>query len=285
MSKRIFKAEGAVFGLLLFVSFLSLFFSTRTFAANFRNAGLSFFLGIRNGIHGITEFVSETILAIRELSILREEYAELTVRIARHEELERSASEILSENRRLREQLDFAHTVTYKNIPAEIIGKDPDNLFSALVINKGMHSGVSENMPVIAFQNGTQSLVGKVIKAGLFESMVMPLFDTSSFVAARFAYSRYEGIVGGQGRQDKPLVMRFSQRHTGNEINFGDEVVSSGVGGIYPPNINIGRVSEILYQESEISMEVELESSVDFSRLEYVFVVNNSRKEGGGSVE
>ncbi|MDR0785069.1 MAG: rod shape-determining protein MreC [Treponema sp.] len=285
MNKKTLKAEGAIFGLLFFVSFLFLFFSTRSFATGFKNFGLSFFFGVRNGVHEITRTVSDTILAIKELAILREEYAELTVRIARYEELERNASEILSENRRLREQLDFAHAAAYKNIPAEITGKDPDNLFSALVINKGAHNGVSENMPVIAFQNGTQSLVGKVIKAGLFESMVMPLFDASSFVAARFAYSRYEGIVGGQGRQDKPLVMRFSQKHAGNEINFGDEVISSGVGGVYPPNINIGRVSKILYQESEISMEVELESSVDFSRLEYVFVVNSGKKEGVGSLE
>jgi rod shape-determining protein MreC len=283
MNKKVFKAEGAVFGLLLFVSFVLLFFSTRTFATNFKNIGLSFFLGVRNGVHEISRGFSDTILAIKEIAVLREEYAELTVRIARYEELERNASEILSENRRLREQLDFVHTVTYKNIPAEIIGKDPDNLFSAFVINKGTHSGVSENMPVIAFQNGTQALAGKVIKAGVFESMVMPLFDASSFVAARFASSRYEGIIGGQGGQDKPLTLRFSQKRARDEVNIGDIVVSSGMGGVYPPNINIGRISDILYRESEISMEVEM--SLDFSRLEYVFVVNSGKEEGVESVE
>ncbi|MDR0643723.1 MAG: rod shape-determining protein MreC [Treponema sp.] len=278
MNKRVFKAERAVFCLLFFVSLLLLFFSTRIFVANFKDAGLSFFLGARNGVHKIAGTISDMALAIKEIAVLREEYAELTDRIARYEELERNASEILSENQRLREQLDFARTVTYKNIPVKIIGRDPDNLFSALVINKGAHSGVSENMPVIAFQNGTQALVGKVIKAGLFESMVMPLFDPRSFVAARFAYSRYEGIVGGQGGIDKPLVMRFIQKRARNELNFGDVVVSSGMGGIYPPDVNIGRVSNILYQESEISMQVELEPSVDFSRLEYVFVVNGNKE-------
>jgi rod shape-determining protein MreC len=283
MNKRIFKAESAVFGLLLFVSFVFLFLSTRSFAIDFKNIGLSFFLGARNGIHEIAEAVSDTVLALKEIAVLREEYAELTIRIARYEELERNASEILSENKRLREQLDFTRTIAYKNIPAEIIAKDPDNLFSAFVINKGSHNGVSENMPVIAFQNGTQALVGKVIKAGVFESMVMPLFDASSFIAARFTSSRYEGLVGGQGSQDKPLVMRFSQKRARDEVNFGDIVVSSGMGGIYPPDVNIGRISNILYRESEISMEVEM--SIDFSRLEYVFVVNSGTKEEVGSVE
>ena len=65
-----------------------------------------------------------------------------------------------------------------------------------------------------------------------------------------------------------------------NSRQKGDVVVSSGMGGIYPSDVNIGRVSDILYQESEISMQVELEPSVDFSRLEYVFVVNGNKKEG-----
>ncbi|MDR1127202.1 MAG: rod shape-determining protein MreC [Treponema sp.] len=283
MNKKVFKAEGVVFGLLLFVSFVFLFFSTRTFATNFRNVGLSFFSGIRSSIYEIARVVSDTVLAIKEIAILREEYAELTIRVARYEELERNASEILSENKRLREQLDFARTVVYKNIPAAITGKDPDNLFTAFVINKGTHNGVSENMPVIAFQNGMQVLIGKVIKAGLFESMVMPLFDASSFVAARLASSRYEGIINGQGSQDKPLIIRFSQKRARDEISLGDMVVSSGMGGVYPPDINIGRINKILSRESEISMEVEM--SMDFSRLEYVFVVNSGTKEEIGSLE
>ena len=53
-------------------------------------------------------------------------------------------------------------------------------------------------------------------------------------------------------------------------------VVSSGIGGIYPSGINIGRVVRINYEENELSMEVELEPSIDFSRLEYVFVISST---------
>jgi rod shape-determining protein MreC len=154
-----------------------------------------------------------------------------------------------------------------------VIGRDPDNLFSAIIINKGSFSGIAVNMPVIAYQNGAQSLVGKVIQAGVFESMVMPLYDNSSFIATRLSQSRYEGIIEGRGNAESFLLMRYIRKQARDEISIGDMVVSSGMGGIYPPGINIGRVSRILYQENEISMELEVEASIDFSRLEYVFVI------------
>lgn len=231
------------------------------------------FSGIRGSIYGVSSFVSRTVLSIQELAALRREYAELTDRVTRYEQLERNAAEIRLENNRLREQLEFSQSITFKYTAAEIIGRDPDNLFSAFVINKGKQHGLASNMPVIAFQNGLQALVGKIVQAGQFESLVMPLYDTSSYVSSRFLQSRYEGIVEGQGNSEATLLMRFIRKRARDEISPGDLVVSAGMGDVYPAGINIGRVSKILYQEYETSMEVELEMSIDFSRLEYVFVI------------
>jgi rod shape-determining protein MreC len=267
-------AVSYVFTALALVSFSMLFFSTRSSAVDFRDLGLSFFSGMRGGIYEVSSRISRIVLSIRELASLSREYNELVDRITRYEQLERNAAEILQENARLREQLGFSQSLDYRHIPAELIGRDPDNLFSALVINKGKYSGVTNNMAVIAWQNGVQGLVGKVIQAGQFESLVMPLYDVSSFVSSRLAISRYEGIVEGQGNPDIPLRMRFINKRAREEINRGDLIISNGMGGVYPSGITVGRVSGINYQEYEISMEVELEPAVDFSRLEYVFVIN-----------
>jgi rod shape-determining protein MreC len=283
-----FNTSVAVFGGLVIVSFLSLFFSTKSFAFNFKDIGLSLFLGVRNGVYAAASMVSETVAAIQELAVLREEYAELVDRVARYEQIERNAADIIMENRRLREQLGFLDTATYKSIPAQIVGRDPDNLFSAIAINRGEVHGIVAGMPVIAYQNGMEGLVGKVIQTAKLESLVIPLYDARSFVAARLAASRYEGIVEGQGSQDAPLVMRFIQQRVASEINAGDVVVSSGLGGVYPPEISIGRVTNVNYQEYEISMEIILEPLVDYSRLEYVFVLDKESvrtEEGSVSAE
>jgi rod shape-determining protein MreC len=255
------------------MSFTMLVLSSGTFILNFKDIGLSTFSGIRSGVDAALSFVSRTVLSVRELATLREEYNELSDRISRYEQLERSSAEIRQENIRLREQLGFSESLIYKHIPAKIIAQDPDNLYSAFVINKGRRDGIETDMAVIAFQDGMQALVGKVVQSGFVESLVMPLYDTSSFVSARFSESRYEGIVEGQGRYEDPLLMRFIRRRAGEEIQFGDMVISSGMGRLYPANVNIGRVSRVLVQESENSIDVELEPSIDFSRLEYLFVI------------
>ena len=272
--------DAYVFAVLSMVSFSALFFSVRSFLIDFRDMGLSMYSGIRGSVHEVSAFVSRTINSVQELANLNREYAELSERIARYEQLERSAADIRQENQHLREQLDFAKTIRYRYIASEITGHDPDNLFSAFVINKGQKHGVSANMPVIAYQNGTETLVGKIVQAARFESLVMPLYDSSSFISARLAESRFEGIVEGQGKPGNPLLMRFVRGRVRGEINIGELVVSSGLGGVYPPGISLGRVSNILYQESDTSVEIEITSIADFSRLEYVFVID-ARKPGG----
>ena len=270
--KNRFSPEFYVFAGLVLVSLSALVVSTRE-AIDFRDAFFSPFSGIRGAVTQASSAVSGTVLAIGELARLREEHAELLDRIARYEVLERTAVEISQENARLREQLGFSQEMAFRHIPARIVGRDPDNLFSAFVINQGTRAGVTRDMPVIAWQGGTQALVGKVVQARPFESLVLPVYDSNLFVSARLATSRFEGIVEGQGNPNADLLMRFVPRRARDEISRGDLVVSSGLGGVYPPDINIGRVSRVVYDEHDISIDVELQPLIDFARLEFVFVI------------
>ena len=263
-----------VFSALVLISFLVLFLSSRNDFISVKNFGLSLFSGIRSGIHEVSSFISRSFLSIQELSDLRQDYSELVSRIARYEQLERTAAEIRQENFRLREQLGFSENLRYRHIPAQIIGRDPDNLFSTFVINKGQRDGVGVNMPVIAYHNTAQGLVGIVINAGTYESLVMPIYDSSCFISARLSESRYEGIVEGRGNPERHLLMRYINRRAREDIFPGDMVVTSGLGGVYPPGINIGRVSRINFQEAELSMDLELDPVIDFSRLEFVFIIS-----------
>jgi len=269
-----------VFIFLMLVSFSMLMFSGRSFVFDVKNIGLSLFSGIRGGIYELTSFVSRTVLSVRELADLRKEHSELLRQLERYEELERSNAEIYQENIRLREQLGVSQSLRYRRIPAQISGRDPNNLFSAVVINKGSISGVSNNMTVVAWQNGTMALVGKVIQTGALESLVMPIFDINSLIASRFSVSRYEGIIEGQGNPEAPLLMRFVPKRARDEINIGDIIISSGMGGVFPAGLNIGRVSNVNVPEYETSLEVEVIPMIDFSRLEYVFLIEADNQAG-----
>jgi rod shape-determining protein MreC len=277
--KKRIGADVYVLAALMLFSFSLLLFSTRSFVFDIKDFGLSFFSGVRGAIYAVSSAVSRTVLSVRGLVTLRGEYNELLKRISDYEYLERNAAGIRAENNRLREQLDFSRTLRYRHIPVEISGRDPDNVFSAFVINKGARHGIENNMPVIAFQNGMQALAGKVIQTGRSESLVMPLYDRRCFVSARLSQERYEGIAEGQGSPTLPLLMRALSKRALDDISVGDIVVTSGMGGVYPAGIMLGRVSGILFHEYETSLELELESALDFSRLEYVFVLDKESME------
>ena len=295
--KKRINSASYIFILLCLISVSMLFLSTRDFSITVKESGLTMYSGLRASIYRLRSFVSGTILSIRELAILKAQYDELAERISRYEQLEKTAGGIRQENNRLREQLDFAQDISYRHIAAEIIGNDPDNLFSALVINKGRKDGIALNMPVIAFQKNEKTqtsdmtptgtvLVGKVVEAAQFESLVMPIYDTTSYISSRLGESRIEGIVEGQGSPDAPLLLRFVRRQTRGEISIGEQVITSGLGGVFPSGILLGRVSRVLYQDTDTSIEIELESSADFSRLEYVFVIDtHSALEQRGAAE
>ncbi|MDR1231935.1 MAG: rod shape-determining protein MreC [Spirochaetaceae bacterium] len=273
-AKKRSRREVYVFAVLCGVSFSCLLFSTRSFVVNFRDAGFSLFSGIRIGIHSVASFAGGIVNSIQELARLRRDYAELVERMERYEIFERTSAEIRQENYRLREQLDFSLSLQYKHTVAEITGRDPDNLYQAFSVNKGKRHGVETNMSVIAYQDGIQALVGIVIQAGLFESLVMPLYSGTAYVSARFAKSRYEGLVEGQGGLEFPLRMRSITKRARSEIQEGDVVITSGLGGMYPAGITIGRVSSLYFEEALTSMEIELVPSIDFSRLEYVIIIS-----------
>jgi rod shape-determining protein MreC len=272
--KKRSRRENYIFIALCCISFSCLLFSTRSFVVDFRDAGLSLFSGLRIGMYSVSSYVSGIVNSIHELAQLRRDYAELVERMERYEIFERSAAEIRQENYRLREQLDFSLSLQYKHTVAEITGRDPDNLYQAFAVNKGKRHGIETNMCVITYQNGVQALVGVVIQVGLFESLVMPLYSEKTYVSARFAQSRYEGLVEGQGGLEFPLHMRSITKRARDEIQEGDAVITSGLGGIYPAGLTIGRVTSMHIEEDLTSMEIELVPSVDFSRLEYVIIIS-----------
>ncbi|MCL2411447.1 MAG: rod shape-determining protein MreC, partial [Treponema sp.] len=108
--------------------------------------------------------------------------------------------------------------------------------------------------------------------------LVMPVFDNNSAISARFSESRFEGIIEGQGNSETPLMKRFVPRRAREEINIGDIIVTSGMGGIFPPEINIGRVSGINVLEYGTTLNVYIVPMIDFLRLEYVFVIEAERE-------
>ena len=261
---------------LVISSSLMLGFSSGGFIVNIKTIGFSCFSTMQKGVHAVAGGVTMLFTSVRDMANLREEYDALTEKLKDYEYLRRSNAEIRKENERLREQLGLSQSVTYRNIAAQIIGRDSDNIYSGITIDKGAMSGIRKNMPVIAIQSGSVGIVGKVVTVGLTTSIVMPVYDSSCNISARIQNTRDQGLVSGNGSIDAPLSLDYIRKRVLQEIHFGDIVVTSGENGNYMRDIPIGTITKITVLDYDSSLEIEMEPIIDFSRLEMVFVVDQS---------
>ena len=263
----------AILILLVIACIVSIGISTGGSLTKPKQVGFTIVSVFQKGASGISGFFSNTVNSINELSRLRTEYEQLKEKLAQYEEIERDIDELKQENRSIREQLGFSRTSPYKNIPAEVIGKDPGNTFHSIIINKGRKHGIERNMPVIGLEDGYHGLVGKVADVGEFASIIVPIYDSSAFVSARLQESRFEGLISGSGYSESILKMDYVNKMARESIKYGDFVITSGMKSVYPKGIYIGRVTAIEGKEWDTSLQLEIEPVVDFNKLEYVFVL------------
>jgi rod shape-determining protein MreC len=259
--------------LLVASSLVMLLLSTRSLAGLPQRIGLTFSSLFQTGFHSVGDFFSQTADSIAELRRLKANYEAAMEKLAQYETIERGLAETRAENERLKRQLDFSSQDSLRKLSARVIAKDPGNFHTTIVIDRGVKDGLRKNLPVIAYQDGVQGLVGRVTEVGRSSSIVLPIYDQSSNVAARMERNRYEGLASGSGDIDTPLLLRYVKKLAKEDIQFGDLVVTSGMWRTYPEGIAIGRVAELLEEDYKTSVEYRLEPVIDFSRLEYVFVV------------
>ena len=265
--------KGATLAALVLVSLICLMVSNRTLVIKPKEIGLSVAGFFQRSFTGLFTWFGDTAGSIGQLRAAREELAAARARLEEMDQATREVLELRRQNAALKEQLDFAQNLPPERIAAEVIARDTDNLFSTITLNKGSRQGVKKGMPVVAWQGDIEGLVGKVVLVGPGSSQVLPLYDPQCIVSARVDTTRDEGLVAGQGKDRGTLVMNYVKKIAKDKIGYGDLVVSSGLGGVYPKGINVGRIRDITAPAYETSLVLQVQPIIDFDRLEYLFLV------------
>jgi rod shape-determining protein MreC len=181
------------------------------------------------------------------------------------------------ENSRLRALLEFRSELTYQVIPAEVVAAEPNRPLGtgAVIINQGKDKGIKRNMPVV----NLQGLVGKIQEVFPYRSTVQLMLDPNFRVSALDQRSRVFGII--KPHTGPGSILKLDNVPSGEDVRTGDEVVSSGLGGIFPPGIRIGVVSGVEERSlsktmpySGVFKEIKVRPSVDFSSLEELFILD-----------
>jgi rod shape-determining protein MreC len=264
--KKNYLALGAV--TLLAVLILSL---PPRAATRFKLAVSSWFLplfGLANTAQQLPADLADSVLPRREL-------LQQIDRLRRTNEVllaqASQAAAILRENDQLRTQLGWQRQAPWKLKLANVVLREPANWWRTLQIDLGSRDGLRENLPVITIQG----LVGRVSAVGFTRSQVVLLGDPNCRVSALVDNpARDTGIIGAGGPLDTSLV-ELTYLSGGVSLKPGQNVFTSGLGGVFPRGIPIGQVVDSRPVEFGLYTEARVKLAVNPGALEQVWVILN----------
>lgn len=186
-----------------------------------------------------------------------------------------NVNEIMAENTRLTNILNYKNAVKqFDTAVAKIISYDSSNLTNSITINLGAKDGMQKNMPVIT----PQGLVGTIVAVYEHSAKVQLILDPRSAVGAiiQRPESRVIGIM--QGSVGVQTLAKMVNIPRDADVVVGDNVLTSGYGGLYPKGIVIGEVVEVTNEAGGLLKYATVKTAVDFYRIEEVLVIVNSRE-------
>jgi rod shape-determining protein MreC len=153
---------------------------------------------------------------------------------------------------------------------AEVIGKDPSPWFKTIIIDKGKDDGVGKGMAVVI----PEGIAGQIMDVSSRYSKVLLIIDPNSAVDVMVQRTRARGIIKGgpAGRCHIKYVLRKQ------DVSVGDQIISSGLDGVFPKGLAVGHVSGVIKRNSGIFQEVTVTPHIDFEKLEEVLVVLDHTK-------
>ena len=233
----------------------------------------------------IGQKVGEGLAFFKDIEAVRQENEILK---ANNNELEKQNRELSSykvKNDQLRQALNLKSQFDdYSFCGANIIAIDPGNWFNIFKIDKGSNDGIKADFPIVTNEKG---LVGRILSSDLTSSKVLTIIDEESAVAGWI--SKVKGghaIIRGDMVLKKKGLCKLDYIPLDVDVEVGDVIETSGLGGIYPKGIIIGKVIEVRKTNSEMNRYAVIEPAADFKRLEEVYILKckNINKETG-SVE
>ncbi len=169
------------------------------------------------------------------------------------------------ENVQLRRLLKFKEESTYKLITADVIGKSLYLLRNTITLNAGDADSVRVNMPIIT----EQGIVGRIIATSANYSIGQILFNKDFRTSVKIQRSRVDGILAWAGG-DYLLMKNVSKKQ---DVKVGDLVITSEYSKIFPSNFKVGLVTKVTENPISLFKDIQIEPSVDFARLEQVFII------------
>lgn len=228
---------------------------------------------VRNGLNAFVTWVEGVYDYSFQYEALKEENAQLKLRIAEMEEEIRQAESANTENDRFRNLLNFqARHKDFEMEPATVTAVGASNWESVFTISKGTSSGVAPDDCVV---DEYGNFVGIVTEAGLNWSTVTTLIDTDTELGGLIGRTDGAAILEGDFTLMGQGRLKLSYLPENTELVAGDEILTSGMGGVYPPGLVAGSIESVHTDSSGMSRYAVVKPAADLGDLQQVFVIKS----------
>jgi len=225
---------------------------------------------IQNGIIYLKNKITGNTEELAKITSLEQENQNLKDSNSKLQEQVRELEVLKSENNTLKEYLNLKNKYAdYSTVPGYVISRTYSNYDKIITINVGSNDGIEVNMPVIS----EQGLVGRVMSVAGSSAKVETIIDTASTVSANISSAKESMLVRGTISSTNEL--QVSSIPTEATILQGDEIVTSGLGGIYPKGILIGTVDSVVNTKNEVDRYATVKTATDFNLLSEILVITS----------
>lgn len=181
------------------------------------------------------------------------------------------------ENEQLKNFLELkSANPDYQFAYGSVIARDSSDFFYSFRVDKGTLDGVAVNDPVVT----ESGLVGWVSSVSAMHCNVTTILDPSANVAALDKVSRDTGVITSDVTLSDQGLIRLSFLENDNAVKKGDMIVTSGIGGIFPKNLLIGKAVEVKSSETDVSLYATIEPYVDIKNVKDVLIITDFAGQG-----
>ena len=212
------------------------------------------------------------------LKDIREKYQELLPQIDRIDSLTSENIELRKQLDAMKEELNINYTINgYEFLNSTVISRNISHWYNTITIDKGSYNGVEVDMVVV----NNSGLIGKVISTTTFTSDVKLLTtsDTNNKISVAISNGKKKlyGVIKDYNYKNNYLEIEGISNT--ESVSIGDYVYTSGLGGIFPSGILIGKVKEITTDEYDLAKIINVELSADFDDINYVAILKRKELE------
>jgi rod shape-determining protein MreC len=230
---------------------------------------------VQNVISTPVKYVTNIFDNMDDIRNTYEENQVLREKLSQYKGLIYEVQEIKEENTELREIIDKADSIrSYNPIHATVTARSPERWIEQVTINKGSIAGVKENMAVIT----AEGMVGKIQSVSQLTSTVQLLSGFDEFNRISATISRKEGndifgLIEEYDKKTNSLLFKIIEE-SDKDLEEGELVVSSGMGGVFPAGLPIGTVKEVIPDDYGLTKTALVEPAANMYEINNVIVVD-----------